>query len=71
MSIVQAGDPVLRQKTAYYDGQLGDDLLQRLIGRMRETMEQIQGGPSDWPRRRSGFRCGWWCWRRRRSSPTG
>jgi len=40
LSIVQAGDPVLRQKTAHYDGQLDDDVLQRLIARMRETMEQ-------------------------------
>ncbi|MGW3458941.1 peptide deformylase [Streptomyces olivaceoviridis] len=40
LSIVEAGDPVLRQKTASYDGQLGDDVLQRLVGRMRETMEK-------------------------------
>ncbi|MFG2356914.1 peptide deformylase [Streptomyces sp. NPDC048521] len=40
LSIVQAGDPVLRQKTASYDGQLGDDVLQHLVGRMRETMEK-------------------------------
>ncbi|MFF4836349.1 peptide deformylase [Streptomyces sp. NPDC001315] len=43
LSIVQAGDPVLRQKTAYYDGQLDDETLQRLIVRMRETMEQTHG----------------------------
>ncbi|ALO99095.1 peptide deformylase [Streptomyces hygroscopicus subsp. limoneus] len=29
-----------RQKTASHDGQLGDDVLQRLVGRMRETMEK-------------------------------
>ncbi|MEW2290410.1 peptide deformylase [Streptomyces sp. NPDC047841] len=40
LGIVQAGDPVLRQKTASYDGQLGDDVLRQLIGRMRETMEK-------------------------------
>ncbi|MGP4083450.1 peptide deformylase [Streptomyces sp. KR55] len=43
LSIVQAGDPVLRKKTASYDGQLDDDMLQHLIARMRETMEQIHG----------------------------
>lgn len=43
LSIVQVGDPVLRQKTAFYDGQLNDDVLRHLIARMRETMEQIQG----------------------------
>ncbi|GHA34512.1 MULTISPECIES: peptide deformylase [Streptomyces] len=42
LSIVEAGDPVLRQKTASYDGQLGDDVLQRLVGRMRETMEKTR-----------------------------
>ncbi|WP_399895852.1 peptide deformylase [Streptomyces sp. BBFR51] len=41
LSIVMAGDPVLRQKSAPYEGQLGDDLLQRLIVRMRETMKEI------------------------------
>ena len=43
LSIVQADDPVLRKKTACYDGQLDDDMLQHLIARMRETMEQIPG----------------------------
>ncbi|PWI15282.1 peptide deformylase [Streptomyces sp. Act143] len=43
LTIVQAGDPVLRQKTPAYDGQLDDDLLQRLIARMRETMGEISG----------------------------
>ncbi|GGJ39620.1 peptide deformylase [Streptomyces brasiliensis] len=43
LSIIQAGDPVLRQKTDSYDGQLDDDMLQRLIARMRETMEQTHG----------------------------
>ncbi|MFB7493400.1 peptide deformylase [Streptomyces sp. NPDC056161] len=39
LSIVNAGDPVLRQKTEPYEGQLDDDTLQRLIVRMRTTME--------------------------------
>lgn len=43
LSIVQAGDPVLRRKIASYDGQLDDDTLQRLIARMRETMSKIHG----------------------------
>lgn len=43
LTIVQAGDPVLRQQTASYDGQLDGDMLQQLIARMRETMEQIHG----------------------------
>ncbi|MFJ5035579.1 peptide deformylase [Streptomyces sp. NPDC088560] len=42
LGLVQAGDPVLRQKTAHYDGQLDDDVLRRLIARMRETMEQTR-----------------------------
>ncbi|MGW0297143.1 peptide deformylase [Streptomyces anthocyanicus] len=41
LNIVTAGDPVLRRKSAVYDGQLGDALLQRLIVRMRETMKEI------------------------------
>lgn len=40
LGIVRAGDPVLRQKTASHDGQLGDDVLRQLIGGMRETMEK-------------------------------
>ncbi|MEU6290967.1 peptide deformylase [Streptomyces sp. NPDC046988] len=43
LSVVQAGDPVLRQQAASYDGQFGEDLLGRLIVRMRETMEGIDG----------------------------
>lgn len=43
LSIVQAGDPVLRQEAVSYEGQLDDDVLHRLIGSMRETMEQIHG----------------------------
>ncbi|MET7694913.1 peptide deformylase [Streptomyces sp. NPDC005483] len=43
LAVVQAGDPVLRQRAAPYDGQFGDDLLARLILRMRETMEGIKG----------------------------
>ncbi|MFE9611355.1 peptide deformylase [Streptomyces sp. NPDC006012] len=39
VSIVNAGDPVLRQKTEPFDGQLDDATLQRLIVRMRKTME--------------------------------
>lgn len=38
--IVSAGDPVLRQKTEPYEGQLDDALLRRLVARMRETMEK-------------------------------
>lgn len=41
LSIVNAGDPVLRQKSEHYEGQLDDALLQRLVVRMRETMQQI------------------------------
>ncbi|WP_030186636.1 peptide deformylase [Streptomyces violaceorubidus] len=41
LSVMQAGDPVLRQQAVAYDGQLDDDLLGRLIVRMRETMESI------------------------------
>ncbi|GGM23879.1 peptide deformylase 1 [Streptomyces fumigatiscleroticus] len=41
LSVVQAGDPVLRRGTARYDGQLSDDLLSRLVARLRETMEQM------------------------------
>ncbi|GHB13763.1 peptide deformylase 1 [Streptomyces tendae] len=40
LGIVSAGDPVLRQKTKPYEGQLDDDLLHRLVARMRETMEK-------------------------------
>ncbi|WP_329529392.1 peptide deformylase [Streptomyces sp. NBC_01462] len=43
LSVVQAGDPVLRQKIDPYDGQLDDTLLHKLIARIRETMEQIHG----------------------------
>ncbi|MFE3904828.1 hypothetical protein ACFXPY_32095 [Streptomyces sp. NPDC059153] len=43
LDMVPAGDPVLRQKTAYYEGQLDDDVLRNLIVRMSGTMEQIQG----------------------------
>lgn len=38
LPIVTAGDPVLRQTAAPYDGQLDDDLWHALIDRMRLTM---------------------------------
>jgi peptide deformylase len=43
LSIVTAGDPVLRQPTVPYDGQLGADLFGRLIEAMRITMHDAPG----------------------------
>ena len=38
MPIVQAGEPVLRQQTIAYDGQLSRKTLDKLIDTMRTTM---------------------------------
>lgn len=43
LPVVQAGHPVLRAVAAPYDGQLGDALLTRLLGAMRETMHAAPG----------------------------
>lgn len=43
LPIVQAGDPVLRQRAAEFDGQLDDDLLRRLIEAMKVTMYEAPG----------------------------
>ncbi|AXG76502.1 peptide deformylase [Streptomyces paludis] len=43
LTIVQAGDPVLRRPALPYDGQLGDDRLARLVGAMRATMYDAPG----------------------------
>ncbi|MGO4857792.1 peptide deformylase [Arthrobacter sp. 2MCAF14] len=41
--IVQVGHPVLRQRAAPYDGQLGDTELAQLIERMRDVMHAAPG----------------------------
>jgi peptide deformylase len=43
LPIVTAGHPVLRHPTVPYDGQLGTDLLNRLIDTMRHTMHEAPG----------------------------
>lgn len=43
LPIVQAGHPVLRTPTAPYDGQLDQELLDRLVAAMRETMRTAPG----------------------------
>lgn len=43
LPIVQAGDPVLRQRAVEFDGQLDDDLLRRLIEAMQVTMYEAPG----------------------------
>ncbi|MEU3186061.1 peptide deformylase [Streptomyces sp. NPDC006923] len=43
LPIVSAGDPVLRRPAAPYEGQLGDDRLDRLVRAMRETMHAAPG----------------------------
>ncbi|MFF9490222.1 peptide deformylase [Streptomyces sp. NPDC014676] len=40
LPMVQAGDPILRETVAPYSGQLDDELMERLISKMRSTMEQ-------------------------------
>ncbi|MFE0027174.1 peptide deformylase [Amycolatopsis sp. NPDC059021] len=41
--IVTAGDPVLRRRAEPYDGQLGDERLDGLLGLMRTTMREAPG----------------------------
>lgn len=43
LPLVHAGDPVLRQVTQPYDGQLPDEQLVALITAMRETMHEAPG----------------------------
>ncbi|MBC7289992.1 MAG: peptide deformylase, partial [Actinotalea sp.] len=43
MTIVQAGDPVLRAVAEPYDGQLDDALLAELLMAMRATMHAAPG----------------------------
>ncbi|MFI9155167.1 peptide deformylase [Streptomyces sp. NPDC053367] len=43
LTIVAAGDPVLRQGTEPYDGQLGPALLARFVAALRETMRAAPG----------------------------
>ncbi|KAA8817627.1 peptide deformylase [Bifidobacterium callitrichos] len=43
LPIVQAGEPVLRQQTAAYDGQLSKHTLVKLIDTMRTTMLEAPG----------------------------
>lgn len=43
MPIVQAGEPVLRQQTIAYDGQLSRKTLDKLIDTMRTTMLEAPG----------------------------
>lgn len=43
LRIVAAGDPVLRQPAAPYDGELGEDRLRALLAAMRETLLATQG----------------------------
>ncbi|MFI5757264.1 peptide deformylase [Streptomyces sp. NPDC051569] len=43
LTIVHAGDPVLRHGALPYEGQLGDGRLNRLIRAMRETMHAAPG----------------------------
>jgi peptide deformylase len=43
LTIVAAGDPVLRQGTEPYDGQLGPALLARFVVALRETMRAAPG----------------------------
>ncbi|GGM18443.1 peptide deformylase 1 [Streptomyces fumigatiscleroticus] len=43
LPIVAAGDPVLRDVTEPYDGQLGDALLDRFVAALRETMHAAPG----------------------------
>ncbi|MFJ5860074.1 peptide deformylase [Pseudarthrobacter sp. NPDC092439] len=42
-SIVQAGHPALRQRSAVFDGQLSRDRLDRLIALMRQVMHEAPG----------------------------
>ena len=44
LRVVQAGDPVLRVPAARYDGQLGDDLLHRLLDAMRAHLPGVGVG---------------------------
>ena len=43
LPIVQAGEPVLRQQTAAYEGQLSRKTLDKLIETMRVTMIEAPG----------------------------
>ena len=43
LPIVQAGEPVLRRRTARYDGQLSKTTLRKLIETMRHTMLEAPG----------------------------
>ncbi|MFJ3761454.1 peptide deformylase [Streptomyces sp. NPDC090080] len=43
LSIVAAGDPVLRRGTERYDGQLGPGLLARFVRALRDTMHAAPG----------------------------
>ncbi|BAS09023.1 peptide deformylase [Arthrobacter sp. Hiyo4] len=55
--IVQAGNPVLRQRAASFDGQISAGELDQLIALMREVMHEAPG--VGWPPRNSESRCSW------------
>lgn len=44
LTVVQAGDPVLRTPAQPYDGHLGDSLLHRLLDAMREHLPEVGVG---------------------------
>lgn len=56
LPIVAAGDPVLRQASDPFDGQLEPALLARFVEALRVTMHAAPG--VGWQRRRSGWDCG-------------
>lgn len=43
LPLVRAGDPVLRRPTPHYEGELGDDRLDRLVRAMRESLHAAPG----------------------------
>jgi peptide deformylase len=43
LPIIFAGDPVLRRAASAYEGQLGDDRLNRLVSAMRESLHAAPG----------------------------
>src|SRR5699024_8681415 len=55
LPIVQAGDPVLRQRAAAFDGQLDDELLRRFIEAMKVIRYEASGGGHEAPQNRLGL----------------
>ena len=59
LPIVQAGEPVLRQRTVAYNGQLSKRTLSKLIDTMHTTMLEAPGVGSPPPRSAWGSRSPW------------